>query len=68
MSVLQPNSARHHFLLLLLIHVGFVFIGIATTLLGVIIPALSARLNLNDAQSGAFFTVQFAGSLFGTFV
>ncbi len=64
---IPPGSDRHHFLLLLLIHVGFVLIGIVTTLLGVIMPALSARLNLNDAQSGIFFTVQFAGSLLGTF-
>ncbi len=31
-------------------------------------PALSGRLNLNDAQSGTFFTVQFGGSLLGTLV
>lgn len=63
---IEPNAPRRHFLLLLLIHAGFVLVGIVTTLLGVIMPALAARLNLNDAQSGALFTAQFAGSLLGT--
>jgi FHS family glucose/mannose:H+ symporter-like MFS transporter len=65
---IQPNTSGNHFILLLLIHGGFVLIGIVTTLLGVIMPALSARLNLNDAQSGTLFTAQFAGSLFGTLI
>ncbi len=64
----KPNAVRNHFLLLPLIHVGFVFIGAVTTLLGVVLPALSGRLNLNDAASGTLFTVQFAGSLLGTLV
>lgn len=68
MSVLQPHASENRFTLLLFIHAAFVLIGIVTTLLGVIMPALSGRLNLNDAQSGIFFTVQFGGSLFGTFV
>lgn len=65
---IEPNASGNHFILLLLIHGGFVLIGIVTTLLGVIMPALSARLNLNDAQSGTLFTAQFAGSLFGTLI
>lgn len=58
--------AGNHFIFLLLIHAAFVFIGIATTLLGVVTPALAARLNLDDAQSGLLFTIQYAGSLLGT--
>jgi fucose permease len=68
MSVLQPHASGNRFTLLLFIHFTFVLIGIVTTLLGVIMPALSGRLNLNDAQSGTFFTVQFGGSLLGTLV
>lgn len=67
-AAIQPNDSRRNFPLLLLVHAGFVLIGIVTTLLGVIMPALAARLNLNDAQSGALFTAQFAGSLLGTLV
>jgi fucose permease len=51
-----------------LIHLAFAFIGTATTLLGVILPALSGRFELDDAQSGRLFSAQFAGSLLGTFL
>lgn len=68
MSAVKSNSSGNHFLLLLLIHAGFVFTGITTTLLGVILPALSGRLNLNDTESGALFTIQFSGSLLGTLI
>jgi len=49
-----------------LLHAGFVFTGIATVLLGPLLPFLAARWRLSDAQSGLFFTAQFAGSLCGT--
>jgi len=45
--------------------VAFVLTGIITTLLGPMLPFLSARWTLNDAQSGHLFTVQFLASLFG---
>src|ERR1041384_1140118 len=45
---------------------GFFVIGVVTVLLGQILPILSARLQLNDAQSGGFFLAQFAGSITGT--
>lgn len=50
-----------------LIHLTFLFIGVATTLLGVILPALANRFGLDDAVSGNLFTAHFAGSLAGTF-
>lgn len=52
--------------ILLATHVGFVFIGIATVLLGPVLPFLSARFSLNDSQSGLFFIMQVAGSLIST--
>lgn len=48
-----------------LIHTGFVLTGVMTTLLGPILPALSIRWSLNDAQAGYLFTAQFASSILG---
>jgi fucose permease len=48
-----------------LVHLGFVLTGIVNTVLGPILPALSARLQLSDAQAGNFFTAQFLGSIAG---
>ena len=67
MRFIQSIFPRTRFILLVLIHICFVFVGIVTTLLGVILPALAGRLDLDDAQSGTLFTFQYAGSLFGTF-
>lgn len=52
----------------ILLHFGFLVLGIVTVLTGQILPVLSARLHINDEQAGYFFTVQFAGSLAGTFL
>ncbi len=49
-----------------LLHVGFVFIGIVNTLLGPILPLLSARWRLDDAGAGALFFVQSAGAILGS--
>ncbi|MBZ5527354.1 MAG: MFS transporter [Acidobacteriia bacterium] len=51
---------------MLLLHAGFVFTGIATVLLGPLLPFLAARWSLSDSQAGLFFTAQFTGSLCGT--
>ncbi|HEV8383238.1 MAG TPA: MFS transporter [Candidatus Acidoferrales bacterium] len=48
-----------------LIHSGAVLSGMLTTLLGPLLPVLSARWSLDDAQAGYFFTAQFAGSMTG---
>jgi fucose permease len=45
---------------------GFFVIGVVTVLLGQVLPVLSTRLYLNDAQSGTLFLAQFAGSATGT--
>jgi FHS family glucose/mannose:H+ symporter-like MFS transporter len=43
-------------------YASFVPIGIATVLLGPMLPALSARWSLNYSQAGALFTVQYLAS------
>ena len=48
-----------------MLHVAFVLTGVMTTLLGPILPFLSARWELNDSQSGSLFTVQFLSNLLG---
>jgi MFS transporter, FHS family, glucose/mannose:H+ symporter len=46
-------------------HAAFVPTGIVTVLLGPVLPALSARWSLSDAQAGQFFTAQFLASTVG---
>jgi MFS transporter, FHS family, glucose/mannose:H+ symporter len=48
-----------------LLHAAFVLTGVMATLLGPMLPFLSSRWNLNDAQSGRLFTAQFLASLLG---
>ena len=43
-------------------YVSFVPIGIATVLLGPMLPTLSARWSLNYSQAGALFTAQYLAS------
>ncbi len=47
---------------------AFVGIGVVTVLLGQVLPILSARLSLNDAQAGVLLSAQFSGALLGTLV
>jgi FHS family glucose/mannose:H+ symporter-like MFS transporter len=46
-------------------HAAFVPTGIVTVLLGPVLPSLSARWSLNDAQAGELFTAQFLASMLG---
>lgn len=61
------NSSSLRFLKILL-HAAFFASGIATVLIGQVLPILAERLKLGDGQIGLFFTAQFAGSLVGTFL
>lgn len=47
------------------LHLGFVLTGMITTVLGPILPSLSARWRLDDFHSGLLFTAQFVGSMVG---
>ena len=49
-----------------LLHMVFFLSGIATVLIGQVLPVLAGKFDLNDLQSGYFFPAQFAGSLTGT--
>src|SRR5260370_7320113 len=51
--------------LAMLVHLAFVPTGMVTTFLGPMLPALSLRWQLSDAQAGYFFTAQFLGSMVG---
>lgn len=46
-------------------YAGFVIAGMATVLLGPILPMLSARWSLTDFQAGSLFATQFTGSTLG---
>jgi MFS transporter, FHS family, glucose/mannose:H+ symporter len=47
------------------LYAGFVIAGMATVLLGPILPILSTRWSLTDLQSGSLFAVQFTASTIG---
>ena len=59
MPVARSQATTH------LIHLAFVLIGVVTTLLDPLLPVLSNRWSLNDAQAGYLFTAQFIGSTLG---
>jgi MFS transporter, FHS family, glucose/mannose:H+ symporter len=44
----------------------FFLTGIATVLIGQVLPILVGKLKLDDRQAGYFFIAQFAGSIIGT--
>lgn len=48
------------------LHFIFFLSGIATVLIGQLLPILARKFSLNDLQLGYFFPVQLAGSLTGT--
>jgi MFS transporter, FHS family, glucose/mannose:H+ symporter len=48
-----------------LLFAGFVLTGIATVIIGPVLPVFISRWALDDSQAGLFFTVQFAASLGG---
>jgi MFS transporter, FHS family, glucose/mannose:H+ symporter len=47
------------------LHAGLVVAGVATTLIGPILPVLIGRWSLSDQRAGLFFTAQFCGSMAG---
>ena len=51
-----------------ILHVVFFLSGIATVLIGQVLPVLIRKFSLNDLEAGYFFPAQFAGSLVGTFL
>ncbi len=55
----EPASFRK------LVFAAFTLTGIITTIVGPILPHLSARWGMSDARAGLFFTAQFVGSITG---
>ena len=49
----------------ILVHADFIITGVVMTMLGPVLPMLSARWLLNDAQAGYLFVAQFATSMLG---
>jgi fucose permease len=68
--VSKQNSAitgtEGHRSLLILLFAGFVLSGIATTIVGPMLPIFIHRWSLDDGQAGLFSTIQFLFALGGT--
>ena len=64
-SVIRQGPSGEGRALVVLVHFSCVLTGVVNTLLGPVLPALSARWHLSDAQAGYFFTAQFLGSIAG---
>jgi fucose permease len=47
-------------------HVGFLLIGVVNTMLGPLLPLLSARWALDDSQAGSLFLAQPVGAILGS--
>lgn len=60
------TAAPEHRNLLILLFAGFVLSGIATTIIGPMLPIFKLRWSLDDGQAGLFSTVQFLFALGGT--
>lgn len=63
---MQTQGATTERLTTVLLFAIFFFSGIATVIIGQVLPILDARFDLNDLQLGYFFPAQFAGSIAGT--
>ncbi len=49
-------------------HAGFILVGVINTFLGPMLPILSVRWGLTDAQAGRLFGAQYAGAIIGAIV
>jgi fucose permease len=57
--------AKGHRNLLILLFAGFVLTGIATVIVGPMLPVFIQKWSLDDKQAGFFFTVQFTSAMAG---
>ena len=60
------TGARSQRNLLTLLFAGFVLSGIATTIIGPMLPIFIRRWSLDDGQAGLFSTIQFLFALGGS--
>jgi len=63
---MQTGAASKDSGLAFLLHAVFFLSGIATVIIGQVLPLLASRFQLDDLQLGYFFPAQFAGSITGT--
>ena len=54
--------------LLAVLFIGFILSGIATTIVGPMLPVFIRKWSLDDGQAGLFSSVQFLSALVGTLV
>lgn len=64
-SLIERPVQRSEAGMAIAVYAGFVLTGVVTTLLGPVLPALTAHWSLTDAQAGRLFTAQFVGSILG---
>jgi fucose permease len=60
------GEAQGHHNLLVLLFAGFLLSGIATTVIGPMLPIFIRRWSLDDGQAGLFSSIQFLAALGGT--
>jgi MFS transporter, FHS family, glucose/mannose:H+ symporter len=65
---MPPTNSNTIRILKIFLHAGFFLSGIATVIIGQLLPIMKEKFVLNDEQLGNFFPAQFAGSLIGTFL
>ena len=54
--------------LMAVLFIGFILSGIATTIIGPVLPVFIRKWSLDDGQAGLFSSIQFLASLIGTVV
>jgi FHS family glucose/mannose:H+ symporter-like MFS transporter len=64
-AIAVPSASSGPRTTLTLLFAGFVLTGVATVIVGPILPVFISRWALDDSRAGLFFTVQFAASLGG---
>jgi len=62
------SEGPRHRNLLILLFAGFVLSGVATTIVGPMLPVFIQRWSLDDGQAGLFSSIQFLAALGGTVV
>jgi MFS transporter, FHS family, glucose/mannose:H+ symporter len=62
------RTTTSHTGLLAVLFIGFVLSGIATTIVGPMLPVFIHKWRLDDGQAGLFSSIQFLASLVGTLV
>ena len=62
------RTANNRTRLMAVLFVGFILSGIATTIVGPMLPVFIRKWGLDDGQAGVFSSIQFLASLVGTII